>query len=177
MRSAGFLGMGGQGIVFAATVLGESLYRLNYYVAQLQNYGASVRGGAVYGYVVFDENEIVNPFIEELEVLVILHDQGRRRWENIVGKSKKIIYDKDLVKPVENGVALPIAREADKHGVYKALNMVALGLASRILGVKGIDEAVDYVLKTRRNYELNTKAYRLGAELAEKTGIREALSL
>lgn len=160
--------MGGQGIVFAATVLGETLYRLGYYVAQLQNYGASVRGGAVYGYVVFGEDEIVNPFIEELEVLVILHEQGRKRWENIVGKSEKVIYDKDLVKPVENGIALPIAKEADKHGVYRALNMVALGIASRILGVEGIDEAVNEVLRNKKNYELNIKAYRLGGKLAHR---------
>ncbi len=169
--------MGGQGIVFAATVLGETLYRLGYYVAQLQNYGASVRGGAVYGYVVFDENEIVNPFIEELEVLVILHEQGRKRWENIVSKSKKIIYDKDLVKPVENGIALPIAKEADKHGVYKALNIVALGIASRTLGVKGIDEAVDEVLRSKKNYELNIKAYRLGGKLARRIKVRGGLYL
>lgn len=160
--------MGGQGIVFAATVLGETLYRLGYYVAQLQNYGASVRGGAVYGYVVFGEDEIVNPFIEELEVLVILHEQGRKRWENIVSKSEKVIYDKDLVKPVENGIALPIAKEADKHGVYRALNMVALGIASRILGVEGIDEAVNEVLRNKKNYELNIKAYRLGGKLAHR---------
>ncbi len=171
MRSAGFLGIGGQGIVFATTVLGGALYRLGYYVAQLQNYGASVRGGAVYGYVVFDEDEIVNPFIEELEVLVILHEQGRRRWENIVRKSKKIIYDKDLVKPVENGIPMSIAEEADKHGVYRALNMVALGIASRILGVKGIDEAVDEVLRSRKNYELNIKAYEIGLELAGRARI------
>ncbi len=167
MRSAGFLGIGGQGIVFAATVLGEALYRLGYYVAQLQNYGASVRGGAVYGYVVFGDKEIINPFIEELDILVVLHEQARRRWENIVEKSSTVIYDKDLVKGIPGGKPLPLASEADKNGVYKSLNMVALGVASRLLGVDGIDKAVDEVLGERKNYDTNIKAYRLGWRLAE----------
>lgn len=168
MISVAYLGMGGQGIVFAATITGEALYRKNYYVAQLQNYGASVRGGSVLGYVVADEKPVENPFVEEFNIFIVVHEEGMKRWKWLVEKSKLVILDKDLVKTrTPNARTLPLSAEAEKTGLYQSLNMVAVGLFFGITNIKGIDEIIENLLRERKNYETNLKAYLLGKQLAK----------
>ena len=171
MINVAYLGIGGQGIVFAATITGETLYKKNYYVAQLQNYGASVRGGSVLGYVVADEKPIENPFIEEFDVFIVLHEEGMKKWKWLVERSKLVVLDKDLVKTrIPNAKILPLSAEAEKAGLYQALNMVAVGLFFGITSIMGIDEIVENLLKERKNYDTNLRAYLLGKQLAKHIG-------
>ncbi|MCD6300953.1 MAG: 2-oxoacid:acceptor oxidoreductase family protein [Staphylothermus sp.] len=166
MFSIAYLGRGGQGIVFAATITAEALYEKGYYVAQLQNYGASVRGGSVLGYVVADNKPIKNPFVEVFDVMIALHEEGLKRWKCLVEKSKKIIVDEKLVKSeVSGAIKVPLSSIAEEEGVYQALNLVAVRLAFKVLGITGIDEVMDKLLKNRKNYDLNKKAYMIGKEI------------
>ncbi len=165
-KSIAFLGRGGQGIVFAANTLSEILFKSGYYVSQLQSYGAEVRGGSVLAYTVFDREPIVNPFIESFTVAVVLHEYGVKRWVRHLENSQLVIVDSELVKTrLENTVEAPLSRKAIEHGVYKVLNMVALGLVLG-MGVVEVDErVVEGVLRGRKGFELNYKACRLGRSI------------
>ncbi len=161
-----YLGRGGQGIVFAATLTAEALYEKGYYVAQLQNYGASVRGGSVLGYVVADNKPVKNPFIEEFDVVIVLHDEGLKRWKWLVEKSGKIILDEKLVKTnIPRAIKAPLSMISEKEGIYQALNLVAVGAVFSILDIKDIDEVIDKLLRKRKNYDINKKAYMIGKEI------------
>ena len=169
MFKIAYLGRGGQGIVFAATLTAEALYEKGYYVAQLQNYGASVRGGSVLGYVVADNEPVKNPFIEEFDVIIVLHEEGLKRWKWLVEKSKKIILDEKLVKTnIHGAIKAPLSTIAEKEGVYQALNIVAVGAVFSIIDIEGIDEVIDKLLQKRKNYEINKKAYLIGKEIFSK---------
>ena len=166
MFRTAYLGRGGQGIVFATTLTAEALYEKGYYVAQLQNYGASVRGGSVLGYVVADNKPIKNPFIEEFDIIVVLHEEGLKRWKWLVEESRKIILDEKLVKTdIPGAIKAPLSTIAEKEGVYQALNLVAVGTVFSILNIKDIDEVIDKMLHKRKNYDVNKKAYMIGKEL------------
>jgi len=166
MIKVAYLGRGGQGIVFAATLTAEALYEKGYYVAQLQNYGASVRGGSVLGYVVVDNEPVKNPFIEEFDVIIVLHEEGLKRWKWLVEKSKKIILDEKLVKTnIPGAIKAPLSTIAEKEGVYQALNLAAIGLVFKVLAITGVDEVIDKLLQKRRNYYLNKRAYMIGKEI------------
>jgi len=169
--SIAFLGRGGQGIVFAGTILSEIMFNEGYYVSQLQSYGAEVRGGTVIAYVVVDEKPIENPFIESFDIAVVIHEDGLKRWSEHIKRSKVVIVDRDLVKTrYPNMVEAPLSEKALENDVYTSLNMVAVGLVlgSGVLRVN--DDTIDTVLRTRRGYEQNIKAVKLGMDMARGLG-------
>jgi len=163
-RSILIAGMGGQGIVFASTVLAQALYRQGYYVSQLQSYGAEVRGGAVIAWVIYSDKPTTCPFIDEYDVIVILHQNGYKECIKKGFRGNYVIVDEDLVpNPPPNSTTLPMNREAERHGCRGLVNIVALGVLSK-LGY--VDEAsLKEVLSTMKNAEMNLKALKIGLNL------------
>jgi len=166
--SIAFLGRGGQGIVFAGTVLSEIMFNEGYYVSQLQSYGAEVRGGTVIAYVVIDEKPIENPFIESFDIAIVIHEDGLKRWSEHIKRSKVVIVDKDLVKTrYPNMVEASLSEKALENNVYTSLNMVAVGLVLGSGVLKVSEDTISNVLRTRKGYEQNIKAIKLGLNMAE----------
>lgn len=167
--SIAFLGRGGQGIVFAGTILSEIMFNEGYYVSQLQSYGAEVRGGTVIAYVVIDKKPIENPFIESFDIAIVIHEDGLKRWSQHIKRSKIVIVDRDLVKTrYPNMVEAPLSEKALENNVYTSLNMVAVGLAIGIGNLSVDYNAIDAVLRTRKGYEHNIKAVKLGLDIARE---------
>ncbi|HDI02011.1 MAG TPA: hypothetical protein ENF93_00040 [Ignisphaera sp.] len=169
MSSIAFVGIGGQGIVFAAEVLAEILFNHGYYVAQLQSYGAEVRGGSVLTYVVFDREPIDNPFIDSFDIVMVLHEGGLRRWCRYVEKSKLAIVDEDLVSyRRENALVYPIVKKSIEQKVHGAENIVAVGIALKLFPIDiELDRALE-VLKGKRNVEKNVRALKIGFEIGKE---------
>ena len=169
VMSVAFGGSGGQGIVFAAEVLAETLFEHGLYVSQLQSYGAEVRGGSVLAYVVLDDKPIENPFIESFSIAVVLHRAVVARWRKHFENSSVLVVDSDLVgSELPNAVRLPIARKAMENGVGGAENVVAVGIALRLLPIEVPKDVVLRVLSKRRNFEINARALELGLSLGEE---------
>jgi len=157
-------GVGGQGIVFASTVLAQALYKQGYYVSQLQSYGAEVRGSAVIAWVVYSNNPITCPFVNRYEIMIILHQDGYKQCIKKGFKADYIIVDQDLVpNPPSKSIILPINREAEKNGCRASVNIVALGVLSKLGYVNEI--SLKEVLSTMKNSEMNLKALKIGLNL------------
>jgi len=164
--SISLAGMGGQGIVFATTVLAEALFRQGYYVSQLQSYGAEVRGGAVIGWVVFSEKPIECPFTDEFNILILLHNVGYRECIKKGFKAKIIIADSDLVTNLpEKVIRIPMNREAEARSCTGSISIVALGILAAMNYVN--DKMLEEVLRRMKRAEVNIKALKLGKELAK----------
>ncbi len=164
--SIAFLGRGGQGIVFAAEVVAETFFRMGMYVAQMQSYGAEVRGGSVLAYVVVDEKPIENPFVESFSIAIALHDAGVRRWRRHVENTAIVLYDSDLAKSLEglgNAIPIPIARKCMERGVGGRENIAAIGLLTNLVIDRG---TVVEILKIRKDFEKNLRALEIGIELS-----------
>jgi len=167
--SVGLMGRGGQGILFATTVLANALFNSGYYVAQLQSYGAEVRGGSVLAYVIYSTERIENPFIESFNTLVMLHDVKIEAWKRITESSRIVIADEDLVKnPPPHAIRLPLIRVATEGGVSGKENVVALGC---LAGMSVVSlEALERVIPKGRDAGKNISALRLGYELWSRKG-------
>jgi len=164
--SISLAGMGGQGIVFATTILAEALFRQGYYVSQLQSYGAEVRGGAVIGWVVFSEKPIECPFTDEFDILILLHDIGYKECMRKGFKAKIVIADSDLVtNPPEKAIKIPMNRKAEAKSCRGSTSIVALGILAAMNYVN--DKILEEVLQYMKRAEINIKALKLGKELAK----------
>jgi len=161
------VGIGGQGIVFATSILAQTLFEQGYYVSQLQSYGAEVRGGAVIGWVVYSNKPIECPFIDEFDVLIVLHQSGYRECLKRNIKGRTIIVDEDLVpEPPPNAKKLPMNREVEKRNLRGLTNMVALGVLSA-LGYIDYKVLREVVLR-RKGGEMNVKALEVGLNIMKK---------
>lgn len=165
--SLAIAGTGGQGVVFASSVLARALFRMGYYVAQLQSYGAEVRGGAVVGWVVYSEGPIACPFVEEFDVLVALHQAGLDECARRSVRGRLTVVDESLVRsPPPGALKAPFHRVAEGSGLRGLENVVALGALAG-LGFVGRAE-LEAVLREGPGSEANLRALRAGLELASR---------
>ena len=161
LRSAGLMGRGGQGIVYAVSILAKTLFEEGYYVAQLQSYGAEVRGGSVFAYVVYGRNRIINPFVERLDHLVLLSDVKLDEWKNIISRSRLVLADHVLVRePPANALVAPFSKELIEARLIGKESMAALGCLAA-LGVVDLGMLEDTVPKGA-DRERNLSAIRVG---------------
>jgi len=163
--SIAFAGRGGQGLVFAATLLANTLFKQGYYVAQLQSYGAEVRGGSVLAYVVASDMPIENPFVDSFTLFIALHEAGVKRWLKLAQQSSIVILNRDLVetKTFPNTIVLPITRKVEEAGARGRENIAALGILAA-LGVAR-NELLIEVLRRQKEFEKNRIAYKAGYAL------------
>lgn len=128
--SAGILGRGGQGVVYAATKLAGILHSMGYNVAQVQTYGAEVRGGSVLAYVVFDRGKLVNPYRRRLDAVVVLSGTDVPELRETLEESFLVVVDDRApgTKPVQ-------AVQVNLSGVAERPNMAALGCIWAVMGL------------------------------------------
>jgi len=159
-----FAGVGGQGIVLSAELLSEAAFKSGLEAAMLQGYGAEVRGGPVYAYVVISEGPIVNAFVEEFDAAFLLHRRPLEIWRHMFDSSKIVIFDSDLV-PAVRGLGLPLTKIAVERGVGGCENIVASSMAAGLanLDLNIVKEVYLGYLKKRLPRCIN--AIELGFEL------------
>ena len=169
LRSAGLMGRGGQGIVYAVSILAKTLFEEGYYVAQLQSYGAEVRGGSVLAYVVYGRDRIINPFIEGLDALVILHRPHNRMLLDLIEKSNHVIIDETQHQGHNLGrkvYTAPLISSAFREGHSDRLGMVALGCLARISNIS--ITAIENTIPHGKSTSENKAALKLGYTLCSK---------
>lgn len=167
-----FAGRGGQGIVTAARSLADAFFKIGYYVAQLQSYGAEVRGGSVIAYVIASEEEVENPFVEDFDIAFHLHDAGVRRWRRLFINTKYVVRDPDLVRECVGKECFDV--KATSIAVQKTgrqiPNVLVLGIISGL-----IPDLKNNIIKAsnivQRNFELFTVGKEIGSELSRKINI------
>ncbi len=167
-RSILIAGIGGQGVVFAATTLAKALFLQGLYVAQLQSYGAEVRGGAVLAWVVYSEEPVSCPFTDEYDLALILHRAGLEEAARKNLAWGRAVVDSDLVGTGVPGdvEAYPVHRVAVEAGLEGRENIVMLGV---VAGLGYVDPGrLEEALAPSRGSEENLRALRLGLEMVAK---------
>jgi indolepyruvate ferredoxin oxidoreductase beta subunit len=182
-------GVGGQGIVSIASVIGLAALEENIFVKQSEVHGMSQRGGAVMSHLRISSQPIASDLIplgkadmilsaepmEALRYLPYLFQQG---W--VVSNSKPFINIEnypDLQDVNKELAGLPHAVLADAEqiaeeaGSVRTSNMVMLGVASPLLHLsvnalqKGIEKL--FASKTSDIIEMNIKAFMMGRSFGE----------
>ena len=158
-------GVGGQGVRVIAGVLGALLARMGKHVTVLFDYDSSVRGSMSDAFVIFDDQPIANPVVEEADIMLKLADKGHLRIHG-----RKVVTDLGL-----GGVGdeqIPFASLGSEHfGKELFGNMIALGRLLRLAGID-FDEASIRASLPRRYQDENVAAigfgYALSAEEIER---------
>lgn len=182
-------GVGGQGILSIATIIGEAALNQNLNIKQAEVHGMSQRGGDVQSNLRISSAPIAADLIplrgadiiislEPMEALRYLPYLAEDGW--IVTNSEPFVNipnypELDSVKAelskVKNLVMLDVDKIAKECGNARAANMVLLGAASPFLGMDAdkIEAGIERIFskKGAEVVELNVKALRAGRAVAE----------
>lgn len=169
VRIAGF---GGQGVVTAGYVLGQSaclFYGKN--ATMTQSYGPEARGGACRSEVVISDEEIDFPKMVKPDVLVAMSQEAYLLYCDDVKQGGTIVFDEDLVSLQEKEkdvryFKVPATQIAEQLGNRIVANVVMLGAITaltRVVSVEAMKKAVE--ARWPRFTELNLKALEKGVEL------------
>lgn len=176
VRIAGF---GGQGVVTAGYVLGQSACLFDGKNATMtQSYGPEARGGACRSEAVISDTAIDFPKVVKPGLLVAMSQEAYLLYHEDVKEGGTIILDEDLVSPSEEKknikyYRIPATRTAEALGNRIVANVVMLGSVvslTRMVSEEAMKKAVE--ARWPRFSELNLKALKkgmaLGRQLLEK---------
>jgi 2-oxoglutarate ferredoxin oxidoreductase subunit gamma len=174
-------GSGGQGVLFLGKLLAEGAMLGGKCVTWFPSYGAEMRGGTANCTVVISEEIIGSPIIRNPDVLVVMNEASKERFEARIKPDGFLIMDSSLIRtpPRRTDVhvlMVPASEIAASLGSPKSANMVMLGAMLSLGGV--IDE--EYAVKAleeltparrRASLEPNKNAIRKGkAYFEDKKG-------
>ena len=178
-------GVGGQGILSIAAVIGEAALKEGLYMKQAEVHGMSQRGGSVVTYVRFGE-KVYSPIIDkgEADFIVSFEKLEAARYVEYLRPDGRIVVNTQEIDPmpviigaaqypenlIEKMEALGIKVDAmdclslaEEAGSSKAVNIVLMGRLSKYFDIpvekwqKAIEECVP-----AKFVELNHKAFALG---------------
>ncbi len=189
------VGVGGQGVLLAARVIGECAMREGHQVVMSEVHGMAQRGGSVSAIVRFGD-EVLSPLIPQggADLIMAFEPVEMYRALSFARPSTKIVSDTSCVVPMSvtsGGVEYPatdvlmnMARKAGlsvlafdattlakQAGSSMAGNSVLLGAVARL---RVLPLSKDRLLATlidivpMRHREMNAKAFELGVEAANK---------
>lgn len=179
-------GVGGQGILTIATIIGQAAMNENLYIKQAEVHGMSQRGGDVQSNLRLSSDPIDSDLIAEgrCDVIISMEPMEALRYLPYLSKDGWIItantpfvnipdypdMDKinaDLSK-VKNVIAIDIEQLAKDNGVSRSANVILLGAAQKAIGIDfdKLENAVRDVFarKGEAIVEANLKALNIGKE-------------
>ncbi len=183
-------GVGGQGILSIAAVIGYAALDQGMYLKQSEVHGMSQRGGDVMSNLRISHDEIASdliPFgkadliisVEPLESLRYLPYISKTGW--VITSTKPFVNipnypDMDKVMEAVSAVPHHVALDADsiakEVGSVKSANIVILGAASPFLGMsfESLQKAVRFIFRKKGEdvIRLNLDALQAGLDIANK---------
>jgi 2-oxoglutarate ferredoxin oxidoreductase subunit gamma len=171
-------GSGGQGIILAATLLGDACAQAGRQVVQTQSYGPEARGGASKAEVIVSNREIDFPEVRLPDLTLCLSQPAFDQYAHETRPGGLVVADTGLIHT--DGLVSD-ARLAGAHfteiattrlGKAVATNVVALGAVLALTGLAPA-ESVQRALRRRlpeKIVALNLRALDLGREAMEAAG-------
>jgi len=179
-------GVGGQGILSIATIIGEAALNENLYIKQAEVHGMSQRGGDVQSNLRISSDPIYSDLIgkgqadviismepmEALRYLPFLNENGwiitsSAPFVNIPNYPEMDVIKGDLAK-VKNVIVIDIEQLAKDNGVPRSANVILLGAAQKALGIEydKLEAAVRRVFgrKGEAIVDANIKALAIGRQ-------------
>lgn len=166
-------GMGGQGIILSAVILGTTAVTQNgLYATQTQSYGSEARGGQCQAELIIDDKSINSPVAEKKDVLIALFQEAYEKYIDTLEEDGILVYDPDLVtnltRTVDKTYALPATQLATDLGSRMSANMVVLGFVARAFAFYTKEQLIKVVREetNARFLDVNLKAIEVGYDYA-----------
>lgn len=183
-------GVGGQGILSIAAVIGKAAIKNDLHMKQAEVHGMSQRGGDVQSNLRISDKPIASDLIpkgaadliislEPMEALRYLPYLKKEGWivsntqpfENI-NNYPDIIDIHEEIKKIPNHVLLDVEAIAKEVGSIRTANIVMLGAASPFLNIeyKALEESIRDIFERKGEdiVNINLKALKAGFEAAQR---------
>lgn len=188
-KSIMIVGVGGQGTLLASRILGSVLGTAGYEVKVSEVHGMSQRGGSVVTYIRYGE-KVYSPVIEkgQADMIVSFEQLEAARYVSYLKKDGTIITNTQKISPMPvitgaaeypdgiidkikamgiNIIAVDALSAAEKAGSARAVNVVLMGVLSKVLPGIELDawkKAVEKFVPAKV-IEINEKAFDLGRDM------------
>ena len=181
-------GVGGQGILSIATIIGAAAINDNLYIKQAEVHGMSQRGGDVQSNLRIRSAPIASDLIPlgKADLIISLEPMEAMRYLPYLKKDGWVITNTEpfvnipdypdldtLMQRIEalpHHVALDVAAIASEAASPRAANIVLLGAAAPFLGIDiaKIEDGIHSVFARKGDaiVEMNIKAFRAGLKVA-----------
>ncbi len=187
-------GVGGQGILSIATIIGDAATQAGINLKQAEVHGMSQRGGDVQSNLRLSDSPIASDLIStgNADMILSLEPMEALRYLPYLNKDGWIITSSSPFKNIPNYpddkaladelnslphvVMIDIEALAKEHKMPKCANVMLLGAASRHLGILSVEQLRESVArvfasKGENIVEMNKKAFDIGHEEAERKNI------
>ena len=179
-------GVGGQGILSIATIIGEAAMKEDLYIKQAEVHGMSQRGGDVQSNLRISSEPIASDLIPmgSADVIISMEPMEALRYLPFLSKEGWIITSsapfvnipnypeietiKSDLEQLPHVIMLDIEQKAKDAGVPRSANVILLGAAQKALGIEyeKLEDAIRSVFgrKGEAIVEANIKALAIGRE-------------
>lgn len=179
-------GVGGQGILSIATIIGEAAMKENLYIKQAEVHGMSQRGGDVQSNLRISSAPINSDLIAlgQADVIISMEPMEALRYLPYLNKNGWIITSStpfinipnypdmqkliDEYSKLENVILIDIEQLAKDNAIPRSANVILLGAAQKALGIEygKLENAIRSVFGRKGDavVEANIKALAIGKE-------------
>jgi len=164
------VGSGGQGVQTLGRLFALVLNKKGHLSSFKANYGPEARGGNSSAQVVVRESDSDWPETLNVDLLVVMSQEGYRTWLTKIEHNTTIIYDSYLIKDIserKEQYAIPATKIADEMGIVQSANIVMLGAVASLTGLATVKD-FEGVIPRRGTSNLNDKALEAGFLTAEQ---------
>lgn len=171
-------GFGGQGVLFAGTVLAQAAMLDGKNTTWIPSYGAEMRGGSANCFVVISDGEISSPLFDEADYGIFLSKAAINRFEKAVAKEglaiiNSTIEDYTAKRNDINHIIEPFTDLASKTNEKRFLNIMALGLMieqTQVLSKQSVIDALKKISSAKKPEFLdhNLKSFEEGYNLRKR---------
>ncbi len=181
-------GVGGQGILSIASILGEASLNNNLFIKQAETHGMSQRGGAVVSHLRISDKEIASDLIPlgTADIILAVEPMEALRYLPFLSKTGYVVTSitpfmnipnypdiQDIINEIKkqtHHVAIDADKIAIEIGNKRASNMVMLGAASEFISIASekIEEGIKHKFSKKGEdmVTLNINAYNAGRKFA-----------
>ena len=181
-------GVGGQGILTIATIIGEAATNSGLMLKQAEVHGMSQRGGDVQSNLRLSDKEIASDLIALgcADMIISLEPMEALRYLPYLNKNGWIITSSSPIKNIPNypeeetllaelksfaNVLLDVEKIAKENNMPKCSNVILLGAAAHVLNIitpEQLREGIGRVFAAKGGtiVEMNNKAFDIGFEVA-----------
>ncbi len=183
-------GVGGQGILSIAAVIGQAVLNNGLYVKQAEVHGMSQRGGDVQSNLRISSEPINSYLIPQgaADIIISLEPMEALRYKHYLKPGGRIVTNSEPIiniptypevesvinelKENSDNLIIDLSEIATEIGALKSINMILLGAASKFLPIDyaHIEEGVEAIFarKGQAMVDTNLVALRAGRERADK---------
>ena len=175
-------GWGGQGMMLLGKMLAEIMMHEGREVTFFPSYGAEVRGGTCHSQVMFGDEPIYSPIVEEADSLIMMNRPSYEKFRPRLVPNGLLLINSSIARPDPDDDAgtlleIPATEIASELGAVRVANVVMLGAYNTIKKIVPADTILKE-LKSRLTgrkaalWGANRLAYERGEEIGKEHASR-----